>query len=91
MGTFINSLGSFINQYTNKCRKFAKVAKIVCVRVTTKVKISIFGDAANIPTTVYIMRLLMGFPLKFCNDSRARKTRMMLLPEREKATISTFI
>ena len=37
----------YINHYTNKCRKFAKVAKIVSViRVTTKVKISIFGDAA---------------------------------------------
>ena len=46
MGTFINSLGSFVNQYTNKCWKFAKVAKIVSDRVTTKVKISIFGDAA---------------------------------------------
>ena len=46
MGAFINSLGSFINQYTNKCRKFAEVAKIVSVRVTTKVKISTFGDAA---------------------------------------------
>jgi len=44
MGTFINSFGSFINQYINKCWKFAKVAKIVSVRVTTKVKISIFGD-----------------------------------------------
>ena len=32
MGTFIDSLGSFINQYTNKCGKFAKVAKIVSVR-----------------------------------------------------------
>jgi len=46
MGTFINSLGSFINHYTNKCRKFAKVAQIVSVRDTTKVKISIFGDVA---------------------------------------------
>ena len=43
MGKFINSLGSFIKQYTNKCRKFAKVAKIVSVRVTTKVKISILA------------------------------------------------
>jgi len=33
MGTFINALGSFINQYTNKCGKFAKVMKIVSVRV----------------------------------------------------------
>jgi len=46
MVTFINSLGSFINQYTNICRKFAKVVKIVSVRVMTKLKISIFGDAA---------------------------------------------
>jgi len=46
MVTFINLLGLFINQYANKCRKFAKVAKIVSVRVTTKVKISILGDAA---------------------------------------------
>jgi len=30
---FINSLGLFINQYANKCRKFAEVAKIVSVRV----------------------------------------------------------
>jgi len=26
----------FINQYTKKCGKFVKVAKIVSVRVTTK-------------------------------------------------------
>jgi len=37
---FISALGSFINQYTNICRKFAKVAKIVSVGVTTKVKIN---------------------------------------------------
>jgi len=48
MGTFINSVGSCINQYTNKCRKFAKVAKMVSVGVTTKVKISIFGDDYHI-------------------------------------------
>ena len=46
MGAFINSLGSFINQYANKCRKFGKVAQIVSVRVMIKVKFSIFGNAA---------------------------------------------
>jgi len=40
------------------------VAKIVSVRVTTKVKISIFGDAANIPTTVYYNALAKGVPIE---------------------------
>jgi len=43
----VYKLGLFINQSDKKCRKLAKVAEMVSVRVVIKVKISIFGDAAN--------------------------------------------
>ena len=33
---------------------------------------------------VYLTPLLSGFPLEYCNDSEAQKTRTMPLPESQK-------
>jgi len=43
----------------------------------------------NFSTLVYLMPLLMGFPLGFCNGVRARETRIMPLSKKFDNNMST--